>query len=185
MAQSSNGYFFKQRLIKLLILAFAPVTLLLVAPIASAHVLKSDGSMTAELHIEPDDAPVAQTPFTYRLEFNESQGDFSLQTCTCAVEFIAGGQTVARQSLAATQATLSEDTITLPRPDSYTFRVTGAPKSGAAFAPFTLNYQVRLGSGQTEEPLSPLAWIGIGLAVLLLLAVAAMSAFRNHRNGRR
>ena len=159
---------------------FAAVLIVMTVPVeAQAHILRVNNGTSAELHIEPDDAPTAGTRTTYLLSFQQSDGTFSLERCTCSIAFIKDGTIVAQHTLAITNATLSRDTFTLKEPGMYTFRVSGSPSANATFMPFTLEYAVRVGRNATDSAgISPLGWIGIGS---LMLIVVAYASFQMHR----
>ena len=124
--------------------------------------------MGAVLHIKPDDAPISQTPVTYELSFQDSSGTFSLQNCACSIAFIANNKTVGTQTLTATSSTVSQNTYTFPEAAVYTFRVTGNPKN-ASFAPFSLDYTVRVGGAHMSHDIPILLWVGMAMGIGLLL----------------
>lgn len=154
---------------------------------AQAHVLKSDGSMGAILHIQPDDAPVAQVPTTYVLSFQETAGSFSLGSCTCGVTILSDNMTVATQSLSGS-GTVGTSTYTFSKVGVYDIRVAGRPKSGSSFAPFTLDYIIRVNDGSVVRQQFPvLLWIGIGMGVALILLYANVQGYneKNAKKGRK
>lgn len=141
--------------------------------VVSAHVLKTDNTIGAVLHIRPDDAPIANTSVTYVLSFQKNGGNFSLKNCDCSVSYITNGKTIKRAPLVASSSMSSENVITFPKPAVYVFRVTGAPKAGATFESFTLEYTVRVGDGHAStQPIPPLLWVGIGMGAALILLYA-------------
>lgn len=138
--------------------------------IAFAHVLDVDGGVGAVLHIKPDDAPIDKVPVEYTLAFQDNGGNFSLKSCDCQVAFIAAGKTIEASPLVATSDTVSDNTVTFPKADVYTMQVSGKPKGGAHFDAFSLNYTIRVTSGQMDTQAFPAAlWIGIGMAMALIL----------------
>lgn len=155
---------------------------LLITPVASAHILRSDGSMSAELHVEPDDAPVTKVPVAYRLSFYESAGKFSLKDCNCSVTFVRDGMTTARKELNATTDTVSENSVTFAEPGTYTFKVTGTPKTAGSFAPFTLSYEERVGTPASDQSNSTLTWWLIGLASVAAVVYAVVTLVRRFNN---
>lgn len=149
-----------------------------ISSVAQAHVLKTDGDVGAVLHILPDDAPVTQTLTTYELSFRANGGGFSLKNCDCSTHFILNGKTVATHTLGSTNDYYADDMVTFDAAGVYTLRVTGTPRSSAAFAPFTLDYEVRVGSGEAAtQPFPPLLWVGIGMGVALILLYANTQEF--------
>lgn len=143
---------------------------------ASAHVLKVDGDIGAVLHINPDDNPTTDGPTDYTLSFDDDAGHFSLPKCNCRVLIMQNGQTIASRPLAATNGQVSENRYTFPAPAVYTMRFTGTPKTPGAFQPFTLDYEVRVTSGQlSAQPMPVLLWVGLGMGIgLILLGAYAM-----------
>jgi hypothetical protein len=154
---------------------------------ASAHVLKVDGDIGAVLHINPDDNPTTDKPTDYTLSFDDDSGRFSLPKCNCRVSIIKNGQTIAAQLLAATSSQVSENRYTFSTPAVYTMRFTGTPKTPGAFQPFTLDYDVRVTSGQLNaQPMPVLLWVGMGMGIgLILLGAYAMDYDATETNRKR
>lgn len=147
-----------------------------------AHVLKTDGTIGAVLHVKPDDAPTSKTPITYELSFQDSKGDFSLHDCACSIAFIANGTTIATQKLEAKSAVVSQNTITFPTAAVYTFQVSGTPKNSATFNSFQLNFIVRVGGGQADKRGLPLLlWVGMAMGIGLLLLSTYASEYATNR----
>lgn len=138
--------------------------------VASAHVLQSDGSIGAVLHINPDDNPQAAVVTQYILAFNDSTGKFSLPACDCQATVIENGKTINGSPLGITSAEQSNDTFTFPRPDVYILQVTGKPKTPGGFQPFKLDYTVRVEGGQQAAGQFP-PLLGVGLAMMVGLVV--------------
>ena len=143
---------------------------------ASAHVLKVDGDIGAVLHINPDDNPTTGSPTDYILSFDDDTGKFSLPECTCSVAIIENGTTITTKPLVVSGGAVSENRYTFAKPGVYTMRFTGSPKTAGAFQSFTLDYEVRVTGGQANmQPVPVLLWVGMGMAVgLVLLAAYAM-----------
>jgi len=152
-----------------------------------AHVLKTDGSMGAVLHINPDDNPRAGVSTDYVLSFS-GDSSFSLPDCDCGVNVIEDGQKIASQALKVTSRTVSENTYIFPKPDVYTLEVTGSPKKTGQFQPFKLSYEVRVAGDDSETSHSapPLLTIAIGLDIGLVLLVCVAYLYnesKNHKGG--
>ena len=145
--------------------------------IASAHVLKIDGTIGAVLLINPDDNPVSGDMTDYVLSFHDYQGHFSLPRCNCAVTVILQGKTIATEPLAVSSTEVSENHYRFGRPGVYTMRFTGQPKTPGAFQPFMLNYEVRVGGDRSQaQPFPILLWAGMAMGIgLILLAAYAMN----------
>lgn len=145
--------------------------------VAQAHVLKTDGSIGATLHIEPDDNPSTGQSTSYVLSFTDDTGKFSLLRCNCMVTIQMAGTTVYSGALQVSDPTDSVDSYTFQKPAVYTMQFTGNPTTPGAFQPFSLNYLVRVtGSGaDTTQPFPWLIWLGLAMVVgLIVLAAYAM-----------
>ncbi|HVV66955.1 MAG TPA: hypothetical protein VHB72_02695 [Candidatus Saccharimonadales bacterium] len=141
--------------------------------VASAHVLKVDGSIGAVLHINPDDNPTTDGPTDYIMSFDDDNGQFSLPKCDCTVSIINNGQTIATEPLVNSSNEVSENHYTFTEPGVYDMQFTGKPKQSGGFQPFTLNYEVRVTGGQAGARSFPvLLWVGIGMGMLLVLLAA-------------
>lgn len=135
-------------LVILILLTANCALLTLWVPIVSAHVLQTDGSIGAVLHIEPDDDPIAGPVSSIFLEFKDKQNKFSSQNCNCTFSITENGQEIFNQPLFQTTNDPNSLTasifFTFPQKDIYQLKVTGAPSTPNAFQPFTLTYDVRV-----------------------------------------
>src|SRR5579885_451375 len=69
-----------------------------IAPVY-AHVLKSDGSIGAVMHIDPNDDPVANSPATFFFEIKDKTNKFTPQNCDCRVDIYENGKVIYSDSL--------------------------------------------------------------------------------------
>lgn len=140
---------------------------------ASAHVLATDGDQGAVLHILPDDDPTAGVPTTYELAFSGSK-NFSLRACDCSISYKLDGAVIDTTQLTPISNATSSNEYTFKRAGVYELVVTGMPKQGGAFAPFSLDYSVRVKgvNAVNAQPFPLTLGIGFGLLVVLLLLVA-------------
>lgn len=151
------------------------VASLLVPTVASAHVLQTDGSIGAVLHINPDDNPTSEHPADYVMAFNDDDGHFRLSQCDCTLNLLENDKLVATQKLKAVSDGVSENTITFPAPAVYVMRFTGTPIGEATFQPFTLSYNVRVtGEGGPHQPFPWLLWVGMTMTTGLILLAAVV-----------
>jgi hypothetical protein len=164
---------------KHLLTAVLSLTVLLlgfaVAP-ASAHVLKTDGTIGAVLHIDPDDNPVTGKSTSYVLAFKDTAGQFTLPKCDCGATIQENGKTINTSPLQTLDSSDGQGSFTFSKPDVYNLVISGTAKDGKSFQPFTLTYLLRVeaGAGETSsgartQPFPPLLWIGIGLVIGLLM----------------
>lgn len=117
-----------------------------------AHVLKVDGTISAVLHINPDDQPVSGTPTSYILFMNDSTGRFSLKACQCRATLVQAGRALTSQRLLPNAQSFPAGTFTFPEPGVYNLIITGSPTTPGTFQPFTLNYLERVTQGSTGAP---------------------------------
>ena len=141
---------------------------------ASAHVLKTSGTIGAVLHIEPDDNPTAGATTTYQLAFADTAHNFMLSGCDCQVSVRLNGVTIDSNQLIASSPLISTNTYTFEKPGVYTLNVKGTPKPNAIFNPFSLSYEVRVLSNKQldAQPFPITLGVGFALMVVLLLLVA-------------
>jgi hypothetical protein len=151
---------------------------------ASAHVLKTDGNIGAVMHIDPGDAPVANSPATIYFDIKDKTGQFNTTKCGCRVDILEGGKVVNSDSLSFA------NTYTFPGKDVYQVELIGTPQKPGDFQPFTLTYDVRVDQDAGVTPPAPTVansnWfsthlvhiLGIG-ALLALLVFAIISQSKN------
>src|SRR5258708_4729715 len=59
---------------------------ILISPISvDAHILKTDSTIGAVVHIDPDDDPIISEPAYFYFEFKDTQNKFDLKNCNCKV----------------------------------------------------------------------------------------------------
>ena len=116
--------------------------------IASAHVLKTDGSIGAIMHIDPDDDPIAGSPATFFFELKDKDGKFKGADCNCQVAIVQNGQQLYTAPLFQAGQTVDINTpvfsFTFPEEAVYQVVFTGKPITAGEFQTFTLNYDVRV-----------------------------------------
>ena len=157
-------------------LGFAPV---------SAHELKTDGSIAAVLHTNPNDAPTSKTSTQYLLWFTDSTGKFGLNACNCTATFKENGKTIATQNLKPVSNLSSANNIVFPTADIYTVSVAGTPLQPGSFQSFALTYMLRVEKGTTDngEQSFPII-LTFGLSVLVTAIMLAAYVFnRSSNNG--
>jgi hypothetical protein len=175
----------------LLSLALAVGVWVLVAAPASAHTLRSNNGVSAVLHIEPDDKPIAGMPITYRLLFQDANGAFTLANCACTATLLQQGKVLHQEALFAGRATVSTNRLQLPAPGAYTLRIDGKPGQGTAFPAFRLKYVIQATEAtQATPPIPLLAAVGTGTGIGLVLLTACVMEYavgnkRKHQRRKR
>ncbi len=153
-------------------------------PIAvSAHVLETQGSLGAVLHIDPDDSPIAGEPSGIFFEFKDKANRFKLENCNCHLIIERANSKIYDQVF----TTASGGSFTFPAQDVYSVKAVGSPKTGNVFEPFELSYSIRVERGLTDAAVSgpspkktvPILIIGIVLLFGSLFAVRYLVIKRN------
>jgi hypothetical protein len=128
----------------LLILVFLTITFRNVY----AHILKTDGSIGAVMHVTPEDDPIAGERSDFYFEFKDRNNKFKPENCDCIISILRSGKEIFSQPLFAsnTDPSLSNASLsfTFPQKDVYKIKVAGKPKSPGAFIAFTLEYDLRV-----------------------------------------
>lgn len=121
---------------------------LLFPSVVSAHILQSDGSIGAVLHIDPEDDPIAGAQSSFFFEFKDKQNAFQPKNCDCTFEIDEKGKNIYTQPLFQSNPnpSLSNASIfyTFPQRDVYQVKVIGKPVIPHAFQSFTLVYDIRV-----------------------------------------
>ncbi len=129
------------------VLLFLLVVLVWV-PVAEAHVLKTDGSIGAVIHINPDDDPVVGEPASFFFDLKDKDSKFSAEKCDCRAMVSMGEMEMFSQGLFASNdhASLNAQSFsyTFPEKGIYTVVVSGKPYLEGDFQPFTLKYDIRV-----------------------------------------
>lgn len=111
-----------------------------ITPPVSAHIIKTDGAMTVEMHIDSIDEPISQTPTPIIIEFSDSANLFTLPRCDCQLSVLKDNRIVAIQKLDDKDLLISEINYTFQDPGGYILRLTGRPQQNYTFAAFTVSY---------------------------------------------
>jgi len=157
------------------------LALLLLPATASAHILKTDGTIGAILHIDPDDAPKPGSPATLYFSFKDTASKFQSAYCICAIEIDQNGQKVASQDLSFLEGTDNANVaFTFPKQAVYQVVVSGRPQPGISFQSFQLTYAVRVegpGADVSASSQDRLIFYGILFLVIVGTLVALATRF--------
>lgn len=130
---------------KILLLSIFLTTLIFPSPL-SAHVLETDGSIGAVLHVNPDDSPIIGQPAELYFEIKDRNGLFTPQACQCTLTITENNKNIYTQNLIAS----SDDTsglgteFSFPRQNLYQLKLSGQPLPSNNFQPFELTYTLRV-----------------------------------------
>ena len=145
----------------------------LTASPASAHILKTDGSIAAVLHIDPDDQPASGTSTPYYLFIDDTTNRFTFAGCDCIVTVKKGSRVIVTEPLRLDTQSVPSGTVTFPEPGAYDLVVSGAPRVSGAFQPFTFDYLVRVTAGSSAAlAAGSIIWLGACLGVSIVALTA-------------
>jgi hypothetical protein len=163
---------------RLMVIAVAAVAVALIccAP-AQAHVLESDGDVSAVLHIAPDDAPLAGRATDLSLAFTSSAAGFDINNYHITVQLLRSDKVLTSSQLQSDSGSSRDGSasVTFPEAGAYRLQVSGQPTAGGRA--FTLRFSVRAGAGPGMKadnfgnPGIDFWTISVGsLAVLIIIA---------------
>ena len=124
-------------LLLIMLLVLIPMTVRI--PTASAHVVKSDGTINVFLHVDPDDSPIVGKPSRLIFEISDSEKKFSASHCDCMVYVKNGSVMVSSGKL-----TNNSFSVLFPETGVYTITLDGNPKDSFFFQKFSLSYDQRV-----------------------------------------
>lgn len=147
-----------------------------------AHLLKTDGNISARLHTEPDDDPIVGAQTGIFFEFKDQDYKFSFQNCNCLITIFENGREIFSNPLYddAKSPTTANIVFVFPKKDTYQIKVVGMPKHQNDFQAFTLNYETSVDqeeTGQTGQNLNQSDWLSLHLnyfipiGILILLPI--------------
>ncbi len=165
---------------------------------ASAHILETDGTIGGVLHIDPNDAPVADSPAHFFFQFKNSAGDFNLAQCDCTISIQYPENPATLFSLHLLNGTttnllgssisplIAPDTLsffyTFPQRAVYIVTVNGT-STNTSFPSFVLSYDIRIDT-QAPPSAAPSLWqqllqehlthliivvVGIGIGIVITI----------------
>lgn len=162
----------------------AALFLLSTAP-GLAHFVKSDSGIGAVLHIDPGDDPIAGSQSTIFLEFKDVNNKLKLSECICRIIISETGKEVLNQSFEGAGGTESLSAVipvVFPDLNVYKMTVEGTPKFNNGFAPFKLEYDIRVAQGSSVKPVKTeeSSWLSghiihlVGGGILLAFLMGAL-----------
>jgi hypothetical protein len=137
---------------------------------ALAHEDESSGTISATMHIDPADHPIAGKEAHFYFTFNDTTGKFDLKHCNCSLTIYKGETQIDQQAANVPQGVLSSFgsqplyTKIFAEAGDYELHFSGTPKDGADFEPFMLHYDVAVipngMSGAEHHAMAPSQHIG-------------------------
>lgn len=114
----------------------------------SAHTLKSDGTIGAVIHIDPEDDPIIGEPASFFFEFKDTAGKFKPSECICLVTILKDDQELFSEQLESSSQepslTSASFSYTFPEKGVYQIKVIGNSVNAGSFDPFKLTYDLRV-----------------------------------------
>ncbi len=162
-----------------LVFILTTLYLLLNTPLVSAHVLETDNTVGAVIHIDPGDEPIAKQPSAIFFEFKDKEDIFNVDQCNCTVSILKGGSVVYTILIESPQLT-----YTFPEKGDYQIKVAGKPIEEDTFLPFDLVYDVQVAKEavvSSSPPTQKPNWISehraylIGGAIVFVFLIFAIS----------
>ncbi|HSX58001.1 MAG TPA: hypothetical protein VLE47_01880 [Candidatus Saccharimonadales bacterium] len=158
--------------------------------IASAHVLKTDGSIGAVVHIDPDDDPIIGKSANFFLEFKDTKNKFQLANCSCTYSIKKADSEVSSGALSPSTDSSPNSAVlsyTFPEKGVYQLVVNGASTNNS-FADFNLSYDLRISrqEGQTTKNnffLQNLHFIILGIIILVFVAIVLAPKIKGFLKG--
>ncbi len=121
-----------------------------------AHVLKTDGTIGAVLHVDPEDDPIAGAQSGFFFEFKDKEGKFAPQNCDCTFSIIEDGKQIFSQPLfqnnPSPSLTSASIFFTFPEKNVYQVKVVGKSNTPGSFQHFTLLYDIRVARESDNQP---------------------------------
>jgi hypothetical protein len=119
-----------------------------------AHLLVTDDSIGAVLHVDPEDNPIAGENSSFYFEFKDTNGKFVPVNCTCIATISEDGNQIFSERLfqntETPSLTSSSFSFTFPKRSVYQVKVSGASLDNS-FAPFSLSYDIRVDREATKD----------------------------------
>jgi len=158
-----------------------------------AHVLQTDGTIGAVMHIDPNDDPIAGEQASFFFEFKDTTNKFTPENCDCKATISEHGHSIYAQPLFQAIPTPSLYSAsmfyTLPQPDVYQIILTGTPLSKNAFQPFHLTYTVRAEQPNTSQTTQTnnfftqhIGHFIVGILLLLTVIGVAIYNYKDHKS---
>lgn len=175
MHAKQTFYFF------LVLLSFS-CCVLVFPTVISAHILQTDGTIGAVLHINPDDDPIANQQAGFFFEFKDTANKFTPDNCDCTFVVLENGKQIYSQPLFQNneKPSLTNASVffTFPEKNVYQVQIIGKPNRPNVFQTFTLTYDIRVDrDNKTNQP-NQNSWlsehtghllVGIGMLIFVII----------------
>lgn len=112
----------------------------------NGHTLESNESISAIMHIDPQDNPIIGEEASLQFEFIDPKQAFTLEMCECIISINLKNNNLLTQALVSDTNNVHTSTVSFSFPEKaiYTVKIQGKPQHGEIFKPFTLTYSLRV-----------------------------------------
>lgn len=117
-------------------------SLVLVVASASAHQIASNNGVSVQVHVNPNDEPIAgaaTTIWVVRVKNVKGKGTFSWATCRCQLKVFDSGGTVVQSG----PAKAAQTAVTFPEAKAYGITFSGRIKRNGVWKAFKVSYAIR------------------------------------------
>jgi hypothetical protein len=112
---------------------------------AWAHQIASNNGVSVQVHVNPNDEPIAGAPTTIwvvRVKNVKGKGTFSWATCRCQLKVFDSSGTVVQNG----PAKVARTAVTFPEAKAYGITFSGRIKRNGAWRTFKVSYAIRAGA---------------------------------------
>lgn len=109
----------------------------------SAHVLESQQSIGAILHLNPDDNPRANETQQIIFYFKDTKNKLNLYNCQCNISVIEDGKEIDKLKINPTSSLSSNNNYKFKNSGTYTISVFGKSKNNS-FSDFDIDYAINV-----------------------------------------
>ncbi len=129
-------------------LVFIAVLFFISAQPVWAHVLKTDNSIGAVIHVSPEDDPIAREITDFFFEFKDKNKQFKPENCDCKGTILRSGKEIYSAPLFQNSSNPNLEnasfSFTFPERDIYKVQVSGKPTISGEFESFVLEWDIRV-----------------------------------------
>jgi hypothetical protein len=141
----------------LLIIIYLVISILFITSNAEAHALKTTGSISVLLHINPDDEPVAEKKSEILFLINDKEKKFQAENCNCNASVIENNKVLFFSPLFKSKTSyIGIFAPAIPfvflHKGIYTITLSGEPKNPNDFQTFSVSYDIRVEKDANSAP---------------------------------
>lgn len=166
-------------------LFFGYTTLFALSTQVFAHTLKIDGNIGVNLHVDPDDTPVAGSESKFLIDIQDKSGRFNPNNptnCECVLTILQSDSVLKTLPVTA-GGTYAQLRFTFPTSGVYRVVVEGKPRGeGVPFQSFRTNFEYYVQPGDSEmttvqtsqnplEKYTPYIVLIVGILIILMFVL--------------